>query len=117
MPPLRLLSQRDALALARQAADDLPGLLVLLQPSLMPRPLTEQMTIAGYTLVITGPRGSQPWWTCTSCADYEQVYRRICDYYEADAEPEDLIDEDDEVVPSLPLLPPIGLVGRENGAG
>jgi hypothetical protein len=119
MPPLALLNQKDALMLAREAAADFPGLLVLLRPALVPRPLTEEITILGFTLVIAGQRGNAPWFTCASVAEYDQLYERVYAYYDEDAEPEDLDEDDGEdetYPPALSPLPAVGLVSSPRRA-
>lgn len=96
MPPLPLLTQRDALRYAIQAVSDFPGLVPLIRPVISPYPLTETLHIEGFVLLLAGPRGRGPWWEMRSVLDYEDVYQRIYAHYEALQPPDDADEEADE---------------------
>jgi hypothetical protein len=81
MPPKVLLTQKEAFDLVKQAAVDFPGLLVLLEPVTTPRPLTAQLMIDGFILIVAGPRGRSPWFEIASALAYDDLYERIYDHY------------------------------------
>jgi hypothetical protein len=102
MPPKPLLSQKEAVSLVTRAAEDFPGLAVLLEPVLVPRPLTADLYIAGWILIVAGPRCTSPWFEMTSPLAYDDLYERVYEHYQAEIAHESPDDEDTEA--DEPLL-------------
>jgi hypothetical protein len=79
----RLLSRRDALELVVQAHQDFPGLDIYLLPVVAPRPMTEDLVIRGYALIVRDPRGRGPQFELRDVVSYDYLYESVIAHYEA----------------------------------